>query len=156
MINEYKKKAYCIKAEKVIPGTQLHNFLEDCDYVTSETKCIKLIGTVGEVWPVTVEKLSKTYTFIDGTPITAENIPEGVFDISTIVDENAETIFAEQTKEQVKVATSWGEVLTANRDGVPHGEGDFIVYANKCGQPNQEDKWVVNGMVFANTYQKLS
>ena len=105
---------------------------------------------------MTVEKLSKTYTFMDGTPITAENIPEGVFDISTIVDENAETIFAEQTKEQVKVATSWGEVLTANRDGVPHGEGDFIVYANKCGQPNQEDKWVVNGMVFANTYQKLS
>lgn len=144
-----------MKAEKVVAGTKLYNYLEDCHYITNDTKCIKLIGTVGEEWPVTIEKLAKTYTLVDGTPITAENIPKGVFEIATIVDENAETIFAEQVTEQVQVATSWGEILTANRDSIPHGKGDFIVSANKDGQPNPKDRWVVNGLVFTNTYEEL-
>lgn len=151
----YKKKNYTIKAEKVATGTKIHNFLEDCDYTTNETKCIKLTGTVGEEWPVTIEKLVKTYTFIDGTAITADNIPEGEFEIATIVGETAEIIFAEQVAEKVQVETSWGEVLTANRDGVPHGEGDFIVCANKDGEPDPDDRWVVNGMVFNNTYEEV-
>lgn len=119
-----------------------------------DAECIKLIGTVGEEWPVTIEKLAKTYTLIDGTPITEENIPEGVFEIKTIVDQNAETIFAERVTSEVKVSTSWGEVLTANREGIPHGDGDFIVYANKDGKPNPDDRWVVNGMVFERTYEE--
>lgn len=99
--------------------------------------------------------MAKTYTFIDGTAITADNIPEGEFEIATIVGETAEIIFAEQVTEQIQVATSWGEVLTANRDGVPHGDGDFIVSANKDGKPNPDDRWVVNGMVFNNTYKEV-
>lgn len=154
-MNQYKKRFYTMRAVKVPAGTKLYNCLENCHYVTDSAKCIKLIGTVGEEWPVTIEKLSKTYTLVDGTPITTDNIPEGVFEIATIVDENAETIFAEQVVEQVQVATSWGEILTANRDGIPHGEGDFIVSANKDGQPNPEDRWVVNGLVFINTYEEV-
>ena len=153
---EYKKKSYAMKAEVVAIGTEIYNFMEDCHYTTNEAKCVKLIGTVGEEWPVTLEKLAKTYTLADGTPITQENIPAGVFDIVTIVDDSAETIFAEQTIEQTKVSTSWGEVLTANREGVPHGDGDFIVFANKDGKPNPDDSWVVNGMVFNNTYAPVN
>lgn len=153
---EYKKKSYAMKAEVVAIGTEIYNFLEDCHYTTNESKCVKLIGTIGEEWPVTLEKLAKTYTLADGTPITQENIPAGVFDIVTIVDDSAETIFAEQTIEQTKVSTSWGEVLTANREGVPHGNGDFIVFANKDGKPNPDDSWVVNGMVFNNTYAPVN
>lgn len=153
---EYKKKSYAMKAEVVAIGTEIYNFLEDCHYTTNEAKCVKLIGIVGEEWPVTLEKLAKTYTLADGTPITQENIPAGVFDIVTIVDDSAETIFAEQTIEQTKVSTSWGEVLTANREGVPHGNGDFIVFANKDGKPNPDDSWVVNGMVFNNTYAPVN
>ena len=153
---EYKKKSYAMKAEVVAIGTEIYNFLEDCHYTTNEAKCVKLIGTVGEEWPVTLENLAKTYTLADGTPITQENIPAGVFDIVTIVDDSAETIFAEQTIEQTKVSTSWGEVLTANREGVPHGDGDFIVFANKDGKPNPDDSWVVNGMVFNNTYAPVN
>ena len=153
---EYKKKSYAMKAEVVAIGTEIYNFLEDCHYTTNEAKCVKLIGTVGEEWPVTLEKLAKTYTLADGTHITQENIPAGVFDIVTIVDDSAETIFAEQTIEQTKVSTSLGEVLTANREGVPHGDGDFIVFANKDGKPNPDDSWVVNGMVFNNTYAPVN
>ncbi len=154
MLKAYCKKRYFITAEEVLPGTELYNVLEDCNYITNDVKCIKLTGTVGEVWPVTKEKLAKTYTFIDGTKITADNIPEGEFEVATIVGETAEVVFAEQVTEQVEVETSWGEVLTANRDGIPHGDGDFIVYANKDGKPNPDDRWVVNGMVFVNTYQE--
>ena len=153
---EYKKKSYAMKAEVVAVGTEIYNFLEDCHYTTNESKCVKLIGTIGEECPVTLEKLAKTYTLADGTHITQENIPAGVFDIVTIVDDSAETIFAEQTIEQTKVSTSWGEVLTANREGVPHGDGDFIVFANKDGKPNPDDSWVVNGMVFNNTYAPVN
>ena len=80
---EYKKKSYAMKAEVVAIGTEIYNFLEDCHYTTNEAKCVKLIGTVGEEWPVTLEKLAKTYTLADGTHITQENIPAGVFDIVT-------------------------------------------------------------------------
>ena len=155
MMKQYKKRYYTMKAEKVPVGTKLYNYLEDCHYTTNDAKCITLIGTAGEEWPVTIEKLVKTYTLSDGTPLTAENIPEGEFRIATIVDGNAETIFAEQVSELVQVVTSWGEILTANRGGIPHGEGDFIVSANKEGQPNPEDRWVVNGLVFINTYEEV-
>lgn len=154
-MKEYRKKYYEIKAQKVEAGTELYNFLEDCHYTTSEAKCIRLIGTAGEEWPVTIEKLAKTYTLADGTPITPENIPKGVFDISTIVDENADTIFAEQTTEQVQVATSRGEILTANREGVSHGNGDYIVCANKDGKPDASDRWVINGKIFLKTYEEV-
>ena len=43
----------------------------------------------------------------------------------------------------------------SHRDGIPHGEGDFIVSANKGGQPNPDDRWVVNGLVFINTYEAV-
>ena len=155
MMKQYKKRNYTMKAEKVAIGTKLYNFLEDCYYLTDERRCIRLIGTVGEEWPITIEKLGKIYTLTDGTKITFDNIPDGVFEIATIVAENVETIFAEQVTEQVQVATSWGEVLTANRDGVPHGKGDYIVSANKEGKPNPNDRWIVNGMVFINTYEEV-
>lgn len=156
MIKKYTKRHYEMRAEKVVAGTKLYNFLEDCNYVTNEEKCIKLIGTAGEVWPVTIDKLAKTYTFVDGTPITSDNIPEGEFAIATIVDGSADIIFAEQVTDRVEVATSWGEILKANRDGVPHGDGDFVVSANEDGKPNPNDRWVVNGMIFPATYVEVT
>ena len=154
-MEQYRKRSYTIKAEKIPAGTKVYNYLEDSHYTADNIKCIKLIGTVDEEWVVTIEKLVKTYTFADGRPITSANIPSGVFEIATIVDGNAETIFAEQVTNQVQVTTSWGEVLTANRSGIPHGNGDYIVSANRNGRPDERDQWVVNGLVFENTYEAV-
>lgn len=154
-MKQYRKRSYTIRAEKIPAGTKVYNYLEDARYTADSIKCIKLIGTVDEESVVTIEKLAKTYTFADGRPITAANIPSGVFEIATIVDGNAETIFAEQVTNQVQVTTSWGEVLTANRSGIPHGSGDYIVSANRNGRPNEQDQWVVNGLVFENTYEAV-
>ena len=50
------------------------------------------------------------------------------------------------------VQTSWGDTLYANRDGIGHGVGDFIVCSDANGMPNLSDMWVVNGEVFPTTY----
>ena len=53
------------------------------------------------------------------------------------------------------VTTSWGETLLANRDGIDHGIGDFILCSKTPdGRPNINDVWVVNGNVFMDTYNK--
>ena len=51
------------------------------------------------------------------------------------------------------VETAWGDVLTANRAEVPHGDGDYLVCTvDDEGQPNLSDVWVVNGEIFPDTY----
>lgn len=46
-----------------------------------------------------------------------------------------------------------GETLEANRDGIPHGKGDYVVATDKNGKPNEKDSWIVNGAVFTKTYK---
>lgn len=147
----YFKKSYLVSAERVEPGTRLYNKLENCNYITNSKKCIRVIGTVGEEWPITIEKLRNGYTFEDGSEI--DDIPNGVFEIKARADTNS-LVFARRTTKREYVLTSWGDMLTANRAGIDHGKGDYIVYANKNGQPDPNDRWVVNGIVFKNTYQK--
>lgn len=43
-------------------------------------------------------------------------------------------------------------MLHTNLPNAPHGDGDYLVCANKDGQPDLSDVWVVNGAVFPNTY----
>lgn len=51
-----------------------------------------------------------------------------------------------------QIQTSWA-VLNFNTPGVEHGLGDFILCAKGAdGKPNLGDRWVVNGAVFADTY----
>ena len=149
------KKAYEIKACCAAPGKRVYNFLEDSYYVTSSEKCIILTGTVGEQWVITAEKLQKTY-LLNGKPI-AGNVAE-IFATEQVVTTKAgsELYYAEflPIEQKTSVETSWGEVLQVNRDGIPHGDGDYIVHSsNKDGSPNLNDRWVVNGLVFAKTYE---
>lgn len=157
----YKKGDYTIYARYAYPGEAIHNYLEGSDYVTSDDKPIVLCGTVNEQWTVTFDKLMNTYTYVDGSDITENDlgyrIPQSDdqwVEIRPIQEANAPIIWAEQTDldDQVEVETSWGEILTANRPGIPHGEGDWIVCADAGGYPNESDQWIVNGEVFETTY----
>lgn len=49
--------------------------------------------------------------------------------------------------------TAWGAMLEINSPNCMHGKGDFVI-ANRLpnGQINMQDRWVVNGEVFAVTY----
>lgn len=156
MMKKYRKRKYTLKAERLQPGENVYNILEDCSYETTETKCIKLTGIMGEEWVITIEKMEKNYTYIDGSKIAADNIPEGVFEVMTIFGECAPVIWAEQTTGKMKIKTSLGDILTANRAEVSHGNGDYIVCAaDEDGLPNPLDRWVVNGVIFGKTYEKV-
>ena len=137
------------------PGKKVHNFLEDSYYETDDNKPVILVGTVGEEWTVQTNKLMKAYTY-EGKPITEDIIKNKLSDgekhtITAIA--GAEKMFAYQTKEQQEVNTSWGETLKSNRDGIEHGDGDYIICASKDGSPNFDNTWVINGLIFPKTYK---
>lgn len=46
-----------------------------------------------------------------------------------------------------------GDILIANREGIEHGSGDFLVCSALVdGKPNLRDMWVVNGVHFLDKY----
>jgi hypothetical protein len=150
------KKEYDIQVYVPPIGTKVYNQLEDASYVTNETKPFVLVGTVGEEWTVDAKKLMKAYKY-EHQPITEDVIKTTIGDgkkhsITAIA--GAEMMFAAHTTEPVEVNTSWGETLQANRPGVEHGEGDYLVCSDKNGSPNLDDVWVVNGAIFPKTYTK--
>lgn len=85
-------------------------------------------------------------------------IKYGVIDwmkIKTAQGDNAAANWAFHLPLSIKnfpVKTSWGDTLYANRPGIDHGMGDFLVCADADGRPNLNDVWIVNGEVFAYTY----
>lgn len=156
-----RKKRYDVYMCMPARGTNVINKLEGAQYETSDNKPFVLSGTVGEKWVIDANKLAKTYTFADGSPITPETLQtrlkNGIIDWVRLTTKQAgvDINFAAHLPLSVTnypVQTSWGDVLYANRDGIPHGKGDFIVCASINGQPNLNDVWVVNGEVFPTTY----
>lgn len=146
-------------------GSPVHNVLEGADYVINENQRYVLSGTKGEVWATDMRSLSKTYVMMDGSAIT-----EDIFTNKTqkVNGKSVVDWFKIQTKQgsgpqnyalfvpkeyMVKVYTSLGDVLLANRPDVSHGKGDFIVCSvAPNGEPNLNDMWVLNGEVFPYTY----
>lgn len=163
------KRLYSVYMCRPALGTKVSNFLEGSSYVTSVDKPYVLSGTQGEQWTIDVVKLGKTYTFESGEPITAASLQakfgDSQFDwvkITTIVDQSKRVrnwaMFLGNGADTVSlpVKTSWGETLYANREGVPHGDGDFLVCSDNNGAPNLDDMWVVNGCIFPATYDMTS
>lgn len=156
------KKKYQIYVCMPPLGTKVYNQLEDVHYETSEKKPFVLSGTAGEQWVIDPAKLFKTYQLPNGQPLNLDFLktkghPYKVnwFKIETIVDAanpvyNWALFVPKGT--QLGVPTSWGDVLTANRSGVPHGLGDYLVCADGGNCPNLADMWVVNGEIFPATY----
>jgi hypothetical protein len=148
-------------------GTQVFNKLEKSQYTTNQQKPFVICGTIGELWTIDFTKLMKTYTFADGTPITIASINRRMKTVDTgnmhfrVMD-----WIPVQSKPDAginwacfvpngrtgKVLTQWGETLEINSAGNYHGYGDFVVTADDNGKPSMRDRWVVNGGVFATTY----
>ena len=156
------KKKYQIYVCMPPLGTKVYNFLEDVHYETSEKKPFVLSGTVGEQWVIDPAKLFKTYRLPNRQPLNLDFLktkghPYKVdwFKIETIVD-TANPVYNwalfVPKNQKLAVPTSWGDVLTANRNGVPHGMGDYLVCADGGNMPNLNDMWIVNGEIFSSTY----
>lgn len=160
-----RKKVYSVWACVPKQGTKVHNFLEGSNYITSLERPMVLCGTVGEMWVIDLNKFARTYVMPDGHAITKEALQSMVrridgmeciewFKVKTM-SMNQPINFAIHVPLSIKnlpVNTSWGDVLYANRNGVRHGKGDFLVCASQNGMPCLYDMWVVNGEVFPTTY----
>ena len=139
-----KRTDYTIYFEVVNPGTKIHNYLENVDYVTDENRCVVLKGTRSEQWPVNREKIYKSYNFVD--PSYDGSLKVG--DIGGLIPKpDGNIVWAEPVFTPTEVETSWGDTLHANT-------GDYIISScNEDGSPNRNDRWVINGGVFIDTYE---
>ncbi|WP_317380979.1 hypothetical protein, partial [uncultured Intestinimonas sp.] len=149
------KTSYTIQGKMVSAPTEVYNNLEDVHYTAEPNgQDVVLKGTGGEEWVTGLEKVMKTYTKADGSALTAEDfVADTYIDLKTKAEPDTNYAMFIPADVQVIVETSWGDVLTANRPQVPHGEGDYLVCAvGEDGQPNLADVWVVNGATFPNTY----
>ena len=129
--------------------------MEDAHYTAQPNgEDVILKGTQGEEWVTKLSKAAKTYTKPDGTEITLDDFAalDTYIELKTIPTAGYFAYFI-PAPYKVSVSTAWGDVLHANRDGVPHGDGDYLVCAaGEDGKPDLSDVWVVNGAVFPQTY----
>lgn len=155
------KKQYSVYMCRPLPGTKCINKLAGAQCITDQRKQFILSGTIGETWVIDVNKLANTYNFADGTHITPETLKnkcrkDGQIDWLKLTTKNDVALnWAFHLPLAIKnfpVKTSWGDMLYANRDGVGHLYGDFLVCADAGGRPNLADVWVVNGEIFPRTY----
>lgn len=156
------KKNYDVYVCMPYYGAVVQNILACSTYETSTEKPFVISGTVGETWVIDFDKLIKTYEFMDGSAITKEalskRVKNGVIDWMHLKTKSIDKqlyFAAFLPLDQfinLPVQTFWGDVLLANRQGISHGKGDFLVCASNNGRPNYEDIWVVNGEIFPTTY----
>lgn len=128
---------------------KVYNHLEDVVETVREGDCV-CQGTVGEYYLIPRAKLGAYAVDPDavGTEWTT---------VRTRPD--AGVYFCRPALGKEALHTSVG-VMHANRDGVGHGAGDMVVCAAESTEdgyrPLVEDCWVVNGVVFADTYEILA
>ncbi len=154
---KYKVNAIICKDKNLYVTNYLENAVYDI--FTQETRGfnentkILLVGTAGEMWGVPLKKVLTQYTKSDGSPLSPNDFkPNEVITLQSKPSNPCYAAFIPKSCE-VKVQTAWGDVLTANRKGVPHGDGDYLVCnAGPDGLPALQDTWVVNGSLFPDTY----
>lgn len=162
-----RKKKYEITACMPPEGTRVFNKLEQSHYITSNEKQFVLIGTVGEQWVIDVNKLCSTYTLADGRilnkdvltsmvkPYNHNGVRVPVIGKFKVATRPGPYCWAMRVPLNCcfQIPTSWGDMLTVNAPGVPHGRGgDYLVCSDGGGIPNLGDRWVVNGAIFPDTY----
>ena len=146
-------------------NSQLYNYLLKNCYVINDTANMVLCGTEGEMWVTNWDYVCNNYLIYSQNGFVS--IPSVIN--SKIIEYNGEKLL-DWCRVTVKatgerkfacfvpvnqkggVPISNGIMLKFNTKGVQHGKGDFIVCDSVNGKPNLQSRWVVNGLVFSNTY----
>lgn len=150
------KKQYIIKAMMVSKETSFHNELEVADYtVTDDGETVVLKGTADEMWASKLAKVLKSYTRIDGSPLSEEDfaVKDEYIEIMTIPSVDEYYAMHVPADLSVSVELPSGEVLHSNLNNAPHGEGDYLVCRKgEDGKPDLSDVWILNGVLFPQNY----
>ena len=129
-------------------------------YIVNNPQTFVLSGTRGELWCIKGDKLAKKYVWAsDNAPINAQTLKSRLGDakylgwqkVRTIPDNSAAYACFVPAKIQGQIQTSWA-ILNINGRGVPHGKGDFVISQPGADGKPSADRYVVNGAVFADTY----
>lgn len=93
------------------------NYLENAIYPICTPE------TVGELWGVPLKKVLTQYTKADGSFLSPNDFkPNQVITLQSKPSNVCYVAFIPKSH-QVTIQTAWGDVLIANRQGVPHGDG---------------------------------
>lgn len=148
------KRVYPVHCSCPARGTVVHNYLEGADYVTDDDNPFVITGTRQEQWTISRDHLLKTYQLTESEVESIGPTPRLIF----TREGRPVRYWANLVPSEVgpfEVRTKGGYVLVGNRLGVRHGWGDFIIASDDNGKPSETDRWVVNGLVFFDTYQLL-
>lgn len=135
----YSRDDYTLDWEKDPKVAIVFNKLEKSRYAADSEHDIILTGTAGEKWVMTEEKFDKKYKRLEG---------------GKCAPREKRLVYARKAEGKELVPTHAGVYLTANKSGIEHGDGDMVVYSVKDNKPNMDDCWLVNGVVFAKTYER--
>lgn len=146
-----KAKKYCKRLDysvklKMSDGSDVYDKTVDYTYKNTSGKVI-VNGTIGEQYPVALDKAQATYIFEEDTLTRLNNGEE----VEVKPQPNAPLIYALQVTPvsvQGVVQKEYGN-LSVNKADIDHGNGDWII----CYEDDTDDLFVVNGKVFENTYQ---
>lgn len=136
----------------VLSGTRGELWVTKLEVVTSKYLC-KLENHWGTEWRTLFSRYGGTRSskyYECGIPI--DHVLPWVRVRTKVLESNLSFACFIPT-EQVGVVSSKTAMLEFNVAGIEHGKGDFIVCSAIGNSPNLDDKWVVNGAVFSDTYE---
>lgn len=164
-----RKQTYNIECCIPPKGIEIYNHLEDAHYVTNDIERVLMKGLLNEIWIVDLNTLMHSYKFSNGDPINMETLnnrgkiidDDLIMNWQKVSSINNSCKFAQLIPKiyQLQILTKYGTLLNVNSPNSVsnHNMGDYVLCSiNKDGTPNLNDKWVVDGNIFAKTYNFLS
>ena len=132
-------------------------------YQVSKQIPFVLGGTKGELWGIAPNSLAEKYFFlVNNQPITIsqqtlnQRMSNGVLNWTVVRTKPSNIPYFAcfvPVNQKGQIKTSYGSNLDLNGSCTSHGKGDFVVCSSlPNGLPNLNDRWVVNGEIFAQTY----
>lgn len=142
-------------------GTQVTNKFSGITYRTNSYEPYIVSGTCGELSVLNENCLIENYKFVGGFPVSKLDLnlrttDDGLLDWVHVTCCELErnvywATYLPLSIRNLDIRSYRGDAC-ANKDGVNHGVGDFLVCSDMNGKPNLNDIWVVNGNVFPKTY----
>lgn len=145
-------------------STVVRNVLDEKVYPCYKNNFI-VSGPVGELSVMSVADICHNYVKQDGSRITMDYLNKKVennainwFKAKSASGRACRIAFHIPIKyTDVPIKTPSGEILIANRSGIKHGAGDFIVtWRGSNGRPDWSEIKIVNGILFSKTYDMRS
>lgn len=160
-----RKQAYNIMCCIPPKGIEIYNHLEDAHYITNDVERVLMRGLLNEIWIVDLNTLMHSYKFADGEEINLETLNKRgkmidddlIMNWHQVSSINNSDKFAQLIPKiyKLQIRTKYNTLLNVNSENSisDHHKGDYILCSkNPDGTPNLNDKWVVDGNVFRQTY----